>query len=130
MKFSIFIGLILTALSFPHNVSGMETRLTCHSFGQKGLNEIVFNIDLEKQTMKLVGHGENLNVVVFNEDLIIGYIDQKDYFNKRYYSINRKSGAMKATWCSADDNECLLFLSISVRIHENKECEVIKDSLF
>jgi hypothetical protein len=35
-----------------------EIQLTCHSFGQKGLNEIVFNIDLKKKTMKLVGHGE------------------------------------------------------------------------
>ncbi len=107
-----------------------EIQLTCHSFGQKGLNEIVFNIDLKKKTMKLVGHGEDLKVVVFNEDLIIGFIDQKNYFKKRYYSINRKSGSMKAAWCSADDKECLLYISLSIRIHENKKCEVIKDSLF
>jgi len=130
-KGSFVICIILVTLSFSHNAFGKEIQLTCHSLGQKGLNEIVFNIDLKNKKMKLAGLGEELKVAIFDEDFIVGFIKGNTYFNKRYYSINRKSGTMKSAECAfKNEGGCLLNLFTSIGGQEVKKCEVIKGSLF
>ncbi|MCH7499239.1 MAG: hypothetical protein IH886_04415 [Nitrospinae bacterium] len=131
MKINIIFGLTLIALSLSHNALGKEIQLTCHSLGQKGINEIVFNIDLKEKKIKLAGLSEDLKVIIFNEDFIIGFLGGNDNFNKTYYSINRKSGFLKSSECYIkDEKTCLLRILTSFRPQQYKKCEVIKDSLF